>query len=226
MTRPGHTTVSTPAGPGELVWDLAAPVAGVGGGQALLVISHGAGGDIDAPDLVELARVLPGYGISVARYRQPWRVAGRRIATPPRTLDEGWIPAVAAARDAHPHGALVVGGRSAGARVACRTADHVEADVVFALAFPLHPPERPEKSRLAELLAPSCPRVVVQGTRDRFGGSAEVIEALGDATGVTVSPMPDAGHDLTPARRAKVSPTQWSALLIDPLRAALARGSI
>ncbi len=217
------TTVSTPAGTGELVWDLANSIVGAGEPTArgLLVIGHGAGGDVDAADLVELARALPGQQISVARYRQPWRVAGRRIATPPGTLDAGWLPAVALARAAHPHGALVVGGRSAGARVACRTADRVGADLVFALAFPLHPPQRPDRSRLAELLAPSCPRVVIQGARDPFGGTAELLEAVGARTGIGVSTMPDAGHDLVPARRAGVSAEQWSALLVGPLLAAL-----
>lgn len=208
-----------------MVWDLALSMTGAGQPTArgLLVISHGAGGDVDAPDLVELARVLPKRQISVARYRQPWRVAGKRIATPPRILDDGWLPAVALARAAHPQGVLVVGGRSAGARVACRTAYRVGADLVFALAFPLHPPNRPEKSRLSELLAPSCPRVVVQGSRDRFGGTVELRQALNASVavnaraGVVVSPMPDAGHDLVPARRAGVSADQWSALLVEPL---------
>lgn len=218
MLESTSTTVSTPAGPGELVWDLAA---GPSAPRGLLVISHGAGGDIDAPDLTELARVLPRRGISVARYRQPWRVAGKRVATPPRTLDAGWLPAVASAREKHPRGVLVVGGRSAGARVACRTADQVGADLVFALAFPLHPPKRPERSRLDELLAPRCPRVVVQGARDPFGGVAELVEAVGSSAGVSVSEMPDAGHDLAPARRAQVSAERWSGLLVEPLITAL-----
>lgn len=217
------TRVETPAGEGELVWDLAHAGSGRDAHQAraLLVISHGAGGDVDAPDLVELAKVLPQHGITVARYRQPWRVAGRRVATPPPTLDIGWVPAVALARAAHPRGALIVGGRSAGARVACRTAQEVGAELVLALSFPLHPPKRPEKSRLNELLALGCPRVLVQGSRDPFGGAAELAQAVSQDAEIVVSVMPDAGHDLIPAKRARVAPARFTALLVDPLLAAL-----
>jgi predicted alpha/beta-hydrolase family hydrolase len=115
----------------------------------------------------------------VLRVDQPWRVAGKRIAPAPPRLDEGWTAVLAALRaDGDLAGALVLGGRSAGARVACRTAADQRADGVLALAFPLHPPGRPEKSRAGELRAVAVPLLVVQGERDAFGGPDEVTAAL------------------------------------------------
>ena len=135
-----------------------------------MVLGHGAGGGIEAADLVELARVLPGRGITVVRVEQPWRVAGKRVAGPPATLDRAWTAVLAAL--ALP-GPVVVGGRSAGARVACRTAGEVGASAVVALAFPLHPPGRPERSRLPELAGCPVPALVVQGERDAFGAPGD-----------------------------------------------------
>jgi len=135
-----------------------------------LVLGHGAGGGIEARDLVAIAQALPARGVTVVRVVQPWRVAGRRVAGLPPTLDRAWLD-VLAALDVQ--GDLVVGGRSAGARVACRTALKVAAAGCLALAFPLHPPGRPEKSRLEELLGAGVPTLVVQGEQDAFGGPAE-----------------------------------------------------
>lgn len=135
--------------------------------RATLVLGHGAGGGVEAADLVTLAEILPGQGISVLRVEQPWRVAGKRVAGPPPTLDRAWVAVLAALR---PDGPVVVGGRSAGARVACRTAAEVGASAVVALAFPLHPPGRPEQSRLEELQGCPVPTLVLQGERDPFGG--------------------------------------------------------
>jgi predicted alpha/beta-hydrolase family hydrolase len=135
--------------------------------RVTLVLGHGAGGGIGARDLEALADALPSRGVTVVRVEQPWHVAGRRVAAPPPTLDVAWS-AVLAELDVT--GPLVVGGRSAGARVACRTALAVGAVGCLALAFPLHPPGRPEKSRLAELTAAGVPTLVVQGDRDAFGG--------------------------------------------------------
>jgi uncharacterized protein len=132
-----------------------------------LVLGHGAGGGIGARDLDALADALPDRGVTVIRVEQPWHVAGRRVAAPPPTLDIAWC-AVLAELDVT--GPLVVGGRSAGARVACRTATALGAAGCLALAFPLHPPGRPEKSRLAELTGAGVPTLVVQGDRDAFGG--------------------------------------------------------
>ena len=113
-----------------------------------------------------LAAALPERGVTVLRLEQPWRVAGRKVAGPPATLDRAWVAALATLDMGGP---LVVGGRSAGARVACRTAVAVGAIGCLALAFPLHPPGRPEKSRLDELVGAGVPTLVLQGERDAFG---------------------------------------------------------
>lgn len=131
----------------------------------LLVLGHGAGGGVDAPDLRAVALAAAAAGWSVATVEQPWLLAGRRIADPPSRLDAAWSDVVPRLR--LPRRPLVVGGRSAGARVACRTAGMLQADAVLALAFPLMAPSG--RSRLPELLSPDVPTLVVQGARDRFG---------------------------------------------------------
>lgn len=145
---------------------------------ATLVLGHGAGGGVATPDLLALARHLPAAGLTVVLVEQPWRLAGRRVAAPPATLDRAWLAVLAALP---PGGPLLVGGRSAGARVACRTAVEVAAVGVLALAFPLLPPaDRP--SRLPELDLPAAaglPVLVVQGDRDPFGGPGDVPPAPG-----------------------------------------------
>lgn len=171
-------TVQTPLGPARVHLHRATQPRGS------LVLGHGAGGGIDAPDLVAIARELPGDGWTVVLVEQPWRVAGRRVAPAPTSLDRAWQPVLAAltsgrARLTHP---LVVGGRSAGARVACRTAAAVGADAVLALSFPLRPPGKP-RSRAAELTAVAAdgiPVHVVQGERDPFGTPEDVRAVLGD----------------------------------------------
>ncbi len=137
---------------------------------ALLVLGHGAGGDVDAPDLTALRAACLEAGVAVARVTQPYRVAGRRAPAPAAHLDEAWIAAVAAARADRrlANLPLIVGGRSSGARVACRTARALGAVAVVALAFPLHPPGRPERTRDAELDT-GVPTLVVNGDRDPFG---------------------------------------------------------
>nr|WP_145487207.1 MULTISPECIES: alpha/beta family hydrolase [Streptomyces] len=161
-------TVETDAGTARITWHRAtAP-------RAVLALSHGAGGGIEARDLQALAGVLPGHGVSVALVEQPWRVAGKRVAPAPRTLDTGWRgiwPALAGMELP-----VISGGRSAGARVACRTATGLGARAVLALGFPLHPPGRPEKSRADELLGAGVPTLVVQGGNDPFGKPAEFPE--------------------------------------------------
>jgi predicted alpha/beta-hydrolase family hydrolase len=147
--------------------------------RATLVLGHGAGGGIGAADLVALADGLPAHGVEVVRVEQPWVGAGRRVAAPPPTLDRAWL---AVLEHLAVTGPLLVGGRSAGARVACRTAEAVGASGVLALSFPLHPPGRPEKSRLAELDLPAAaglPTLVLQGTRDAFGGPVDIPSAPG-----------------------------------------------
>ncbi|HEY0401514.1 MAG TPA: alpha/beta family hydrolase, partial [Blastococcus sp.] len=132
-----------------------------GGSRGTLVLGHGAGGGVESADLLEVTTEAAAAGWRVIRVEQPWRVAGRRVAPAPPRLDEGWRAVLAALRaDGRLTGPLVLGGRSAGARVACRTAAEHEAAGVLALAFPLHPPGRPEKSRAAELTAVQVPIVV------------------------------------------------------------------
>ncbi|MDT3396355.1 alpha/beta family hydrolase [Streptomyces sp. B1866] len=158
-------TVPTPAGDARVTWH-PAPVP-----RAVLAAGHGAGGGVEARDLRALADALPARGVTVALVEQPWRVAGRKLAPAPRTLDAAWRalwPALAG-----PGLPVVAGGRSAGARVACRTARELGACAVLALAFPLHPPGRPERSRAEELLGAGLPTLVVQGGRDPFGRPEE-----------------------------------------------------
>lgn len=184
--------VATPQGPGRFhVSEAAEP-------GALLVLGHGAGGGVDAPDLVALGHRLPAQGVTVLRFEQPWRVAGRKVAVRPPLLDEAWLAGLDAVLAVLGAGLpLVLGGRSAGARVACRTATALGAVGVVCLSFPLHPPGRPERSRLEELLLPVVPRLVLQGTRDTFGGPAELVGALvgqAGSTGVEVVALDGADH--------------------------------
>lgn len=138
-----------------------------------LVLGHGAGGAVNTPDLAAAAQAGRALKLSVALVEQPYRVAGRRSQAPARQLDASWLAAIAQLRDDALRGLpLVVGGRSAGARVACRTAAEARAIAVLCLAFPLHPPGRgddPAKSRLPELDAVDVPVLVVQGEGDPFG---------------------------------------------------------
>jgi len=136
-----------------------------------LVLGHGAGGGVEAPDLVAATKAACSAGLSVALMEQPYRVAGRRSPAPATQLDAAWR-AVGSALRGGPLGGidfLLTGGRSAGARVACRTAADTGSRAVLCLAFPLHPPGRPEKSRLDELDAVNVPVLIVQGESDPFG---------------------------------------------------------
>jgi predicted alpha/beta-hydrolase family hydrolase len=140
--------------------------------RGAVVLGHGAGGGIGAPDLVAVARVARAEGIGVALVEQPYRVAGRRSPAPAHQLDAAWIAVVERLRRDELSGLrLVVGGRSSGARVACRTVEATGAVGVLCLAFPLQPPRRTgtAPSRLDELDAVTVPMLVVQGERDPFG---------------------------------------------------------
>ena len=156
------------------------------GPWGLAVLGHGAGGGLGSVDLTAAAAALTAAGWAVALVEQPWLVAGRRIAGPPKALDAAWIPVVAALRCrggamATVGGPLLLGGRSAGARVACRTADTLGADAVLCLSFPLHPPGRPDTLRAGELaLVTDTDRAlaVVQGEKDPFGGPGEITAYL------------------------------------------------
>ena len=141
---------------------------------AALVLGHGAGGGVEAPDLAAATEVAREERVSVALVDQPYRVAGRRSPAPAPRLDEAWAAVVGQLRaDELRDLPLVVGGRSAGARVACRTAAETGAVAVLCLAFPVHAPGRPEKSREDELDAVEVPVLVVQGDSDPFGMPAE-----------------------------------------------------
>jgi predicted alpha/beta-hydrolase family hydrolase len=135
-----------------------------------LVLGHGAGGGVGAADLVAVSEVAQAERFSVALVEQPYRVAGRRAPAPANHLDEAWMSVVQQLREGELSGLpLVVGGRSAGARVACRTAAEVGAIAVLCLAFPVHPPGRPDRTRQHELDEVELPVLVVQGERDPFG---------------------------------------------------------
>jgi uncharacterized protein len=139
---------------------------------AALVLGHGAGGGVTARDLVAVTDVARSEGFSVALVEQPYLVAGRRAPAPAGRLDEAWVAVVDQLRDGPLGGLpLVVGGRSAGARVACRTAADTGAVAVLCLAFPVHAPGRAKTgaSREHELDAVRVPVLVVQGERDPFG---------------------------------------------------------
>ncbi len=177
--------VPTPLGPARVHADEPAAVRGT------LVLGHGAGGGVESADLLAVARDAVEAGWRVLRVEQPWRVAGRRIAPAPPRLDEGWTAVLTALREEDRlHGPVVFGGRSAGARVACRTAAALGADGVLALAFPLHPPGRPERSRAAEVTAVEVPLVVVQGETDAFGAPADVAAALQGRATASVYAVP------------------------------------
>ncbi|MFC7405296.1 alpha/beta family hydrolase [Georgenia alba] len=162
-------TVETPHGPARVhLTTVDEPI-------GALVLGHGAGGGVTAPDLQAAAKVATGLGLVVALVEQPYRVAGRRSPAPAKQLDAAWHAVVEQLRAGPMKGLdIVTGGRSSGARVACRTAIGVGAVAVLCLAFPLRPPGRtkdgqPKPSRLEELDGAGVPTLVVQGERDTFG---------------------------------------------------------
>lgn len=186
--------IETPSGPARAHLHPAA------GARAGLVLGHGAGGGVGAPDLAAATRAALAEGVSVALVEQPYRVAGRRSPAPAPQLDAVWVAVVAALRaDALAGLPLLAGGRSSGARVACRTAATTGAAGVLCLAFPLRPPGRkaPAPSRLPELEAVTVPVLVVQGERDPFGVPPagrlrEVVLVAGDHSLRAAQPVEDA----------------------------------
>jgi uncharacterized protein len=153
---------------------------------SMLLLGHGAGGSVDAPDLAAVTEAATAAGVAVVLVTQPYRMAGRRAAAPTSQLDEAWTAVVEKIRV--PEMPLLFGGRSSGARVACRTAQELGAVGVLALAFPLHPPGKPDKSRAGELPT-DVPTLVLNGDRDPFG----VPEPTPN---VEVVVRPGATHDL------------------------------
>jgi len=156
----------------------------------LLLMTHGAGGGVDTRDLLAVRDAAVAEGGVVARILQPYRVRGASAPGAPGRQDAAWLEIVTALRADYPGLPLVQGGRSNGARVACRTAAAAGARAVIALAFPLHPPGRPEQSRVAELRGAGVDVLVVNGERDPFG-----IPAQEDAARVVV--LPGETHALT-----------------------------
>ena len=163
----------------------------VRGARGALLLGHGAGGGVDAPDLQTASRVAQSQQFTVAMVEQPYRVAGRRAPAPAAHLDAAWLEVVARLRTRELRRLpLIFGGRSMGARVACRTAPTGDASAVLCLAFPLLPPRRataakPPASRLPELDATGVPTLVVQGARDAFGmpppgTDREIVRVTGD----------------------------------------------
>jgi predicted alpha/beta-hydrolase family hydrolase len=193
-------TIATPYGDARVHTDRArSPI-------ATLLVGHGAGGGVDALDLAALAKQLPKEGISVVRLEQPWRVAGKKIAPAPAILDACLI---AAADKLRTRTALVLGGRSAGARSACRTSRHLGAAGVLALSFPLHPPGRPEKSRVDELEGVGVPVLVVQGENDPFGRPDEF-------PGLTeLAVVPGADHSLKVPKRGPITQDEAVGLVVE-----------
>jgi predicted alpha/beta-hydrolase family hydrolase len=195
-------TVETDAGTARVTWHKAKQA------RLVLAVGHGAGGGIEARDLCALAAELPAHGVTVARVEQPWRVAGRKLAPAPKTLDVGWRgiwPVLA-----RPGLPVVAGGRSAGARVACRTATELGAHAVLALSFPLHPPGKPEKSRAEELLGAGRPTLVVQGGHDPFGKPEEFPDGAYDLVEV-----PYGDHGFAVPKRAETGQDEALKILTD-----------
>lgn len=189
--------IATPSGPAR-VW-LDEP----GSPAFLLVMTHGSNGGVDTPDLLAVRAAALQLGGAVARVLQPFRLAGLRAPGPVARQDEAWLTVVAALRERFGELPLILCGRSNGARVACRTAVEAAARGVIALAFPLHPPGRPERSRAGELRDAGVEVVVVNGERDPFG-----VPDPASATRVHV--LPGEGHELArdPARVGTVA-AEW-----------------
>jgi predicted alpha/beta-hydrolase family hydrolase len=174
--------VETPHGPARAHLQLCDQARGA------LILGHGAGGGVTAPDLVAATKAAHAESVGVALVEQPYRVAGRRSPCPAAQLDAAWVAVVEHLRsDALAGLPLVVGGRSSGARVACRTAAATGAVGVLCLAFPLRPPRRSgdAPSRIDELDGVSVPTLVIQGERDPFGmpppaANRVVVQVRGD----------------------------------------------
>lgn len=195
--------VPTPHGTGRLHTRRARGAVGT------LLLGHGAGRGVDSPDLVTLAENLPKHGITVALFEQPWAVAGKKVASAPSTLDAGFVAAASWMRVRTP---LIVGGRSAGARSAARTANQLGASGCLLLSFPLHPPGKPEKSRLQELLLPRMTTVVVQGENDPFGRPEEF---PADRPDKDITVVPAADHSLRVPASAPISQADVDVLITE-----------
>lgn len=201
--------IMTGAGPARAEIDASAKP------EILMVLTHGAGGGVASKDILAAQRAGLEVGAVVALVTQPYRVRGARAPGSPQRQDAAWLEIIAALRAGYPGLPLVQGGRSNGARLACRTAQAAGAAAVVALAFPLHPPGKaglPERSRAAELRAAGVPVLVISGDRDPFG-----VPAPADADRLVV--LPGETHALSRHPQAVAAAvTSW---LRDVVRAAL-----
>jgi uncharacterized protein len=158
----------------------------------LMVLTHGSNGGVDAADLLAARDAAVSRGGMVARVVQPFRMRGARAPGSAARQDAAWLEIIARLRGDGARGPLVQGGRSNGARVACRTARAAGAAGVLALAFPLHPPGRPERSRRDELRGAGISVLAISGSRDPFG-----VPDPGDAARLVV--LPGEAHALSGA---------------------------
>ncbi|MFN8126545.1 MAG: alpha/beta family hydrolase [Candidatus Nanopelagicales bacterium] len=193
--------------------------------RATLILGHGAGGGIDAWDLQLLAGSLPRVGIDTVLVEQPWRVAGKKVAEAQGRVDAAFREVVTdLRRSGEALRRLVVGGRSTGARIACRTAAAVGADGVLCLAFPLHRPGRPTPTRVEELIQASehCPITVIQGDRDSFGTPLEVASAVAEhnARALVVS-VPWADHSFRIPKKATITTDEVGLVITEAARRTL-----
>jgi predicted alpha/beta-hydrolase family hydrolase len=193
--------------------------------RTTLVLGHGAGGGVDAWDLQLLAADLPSIGVDVALVEQPWRVAGQKVAGSAVKLDTAFREVVSELRrSGEGLRRLVVGGRSSGARVACRIAADVGADEVLNLAFPLHRPGRSAPNRAAEIAAASayCPVTVLQGERDAFGSPTELSQTVAAEGGsALVVSVPWADHSFKMPKKAPLTQIEMGLVLLETARFAL-----
>lgn len=189
MAKIVTSEVSTASGPAQVVSEQ--PVAGKP--RFLVALTHGAGGAPETPDILAVRDAARQRGGVTALVMQPYRVKGARAPGSAAKQDAAWTEIIAALRAATPGVPLIQGGRSNGARVVCRTAREVSATGVIALAFPLHPPGNPEKSRDADLRAAGTSVLVVNGDRDPFGvpepdDATRVVVLQGEAHALTKNP--------------------------------------
>jgi predicted alpha/beta-hydrolase family hydrolase len=156
--------IETSGGPAHV--ELTIPEAGA---SFLVTATHGAGGTPDTADVVAVKDAAERLGAATALVTQPYRMRGARAPGSAPKQDQAWIELTGALLKLTGGVPLIQCGRSNGARVVCRTAQAVGATGAIALAFPLHPPGHPEKSRAGELAAAGVPVLVVNGDRDPFG---------------------------------------------------------
>jgi predicted alpha/beta-hydrolase family hydrolase len=193
--------------------------------RATLILGHGAGGGVESWDLQLLADRLPRIGVDVALVEQPWRVAGKKVAGAGVRLDTAFREVVNnLRRSGEGMRKLVIGGRSSGARVACRTAADVGADAVLNLAFPLHQPGRTTPNRADEIAAAAqaCPVTILQGERDQFGTPVEVAASVQelDSQALVVS-VPWCDHSFKLPKKATLTREEVSLVLVETARRAL-----